>query len=46
MVEWVERTGAIEPGDHGPGAKILHREAKRVKLDSTLVVNDKTSNRD
>ena len=32
--EGVEGPGAIVPGDHAPGMKILHRKAKRVKFDS------------
>ena len=42
--EGVERPGAIAPGDHAPGIEILHREAKRVKFDRTIIINCKLTN--
>jgi len=42
--EGVERPGAIAPGDHAPGIEILHREAKRVKFDRTIIINCKLMN--
>ena len=44
-IEWVEVTGAIAPGDHVPGLQILHRKAKRIKLDGAVIVGCKTTNR-
>ena len=41
----VERACTIAPGDHVPGTKILHREAKRVKLNGAVVVSHKLANR-
>jgi hypothetical protein len=42
--ERVEVTRAIAPGDHAPCLKILHREAKRVKLDRTVIINSEAAN--
>lgn len=42
--EGVEGPGAIVPGDHVLGMKILHRKAKRVKLDRTIVIRSKLTN--
>lgn len=46
MVERIQWTGAIESGDHGPGAQVLHRKTKGVKLDGTPIINNKTTNGD
>lgn len=46
MVEGAEWTGAIEFGDHGPGAHVLYRETKRVKLYRTPIINNKATNKD
>jgi hypothetical protein len=43
--EGVEGLGAIVPCDHAPGMKILHRKAKRVKLDRTIVIIIKLTNK-
>ena len=37
----IKRTEAIAPGDHVPRPKVLHREAKRVKLNRAIVVSGK-----
>jgi len=42
--ERVEVTRAIAPGDHAPCLKVLHRKAKRIKLDGTVIINDKMTN--
>ena len=42
--ERVEVTRAIAPGDHAPCLKVLHRKAKRIKLDGTVIINGKTVN--
>lgn len=44
-MEGVERPQAIAPGDHVPGTKILHREAKRVKFNGTLIVSSELAHR-
>jgi hypothetical protein len=43
--ERVEVTRAIAPGDHVPSLKIFHRKTKGIKLDRTIVINGKTTNR-
>jgi hypothetical protein len=43
--EGVEVSTTIAAKDHGLGAKVLTREAKRVKLNGTKIVNSKTMNR-
>jgi hypothetical protein len=40
----LEGPGAIVPSDHAPGIKILHRKAKRVKFDRTIVIRSKLAN--
>jgi hypothetical protein len=44
-VERVEVARAIAPGDHVPGLQILHRKAKRIKFNGTVVVGGKTTDR-
>jgi hypothetical protein len=44
--ESLEGPGAIEPGDHAPGFEILHRKAKRIKFDRTVIVSSELTNRD
>jgi hypothetical protein len=44
-MERVEVTGAIAPGDHVPGLQVLHRKAKRIKLDGAVIIGGKTTNR-
>ena len=44
-VERVEVTRAIAPGDHVPGLQILHRKAKRIKFNGTIIVGGETTNR-
>jgi hypothetical protein len=44
---WLERievARAIAPGDHVPGLQILHRKAKRIKFNRTIVIGGKTAN--
>jgi hypothetical protein len=41
-VEWL---GAFTAREKGPGSKILHRQAKGVKLHRTRVVSGKLTNR-
>jgi len=41
--EWVEVTRAIAPGDHAPCLKVLHREAKWVKLNGTIIISSETT---
>ena len=41
----IKVTTAIAPDDHVPGLKILHRKAKRVKFDRTMIVNSEATNR-
>ena len=36
---------AIAAKDHGPGLRVLHRKAKGVKLNRTVIVASKLSNR-
>jgi len=43
-IERVEVTRAIAPGDHVPGLQILHRKAKRIKLNGAVIVGGKTTN--
>jgi hypothetical protein len=38
-MQGVEQPRAIAPDDHIPGTKILHKEAKRVKFNRTVVVS-------
>ena len=45
QMQGVKRTGAIAPDDHVPGTKILHREAKRVKLNRTVIISGKLAHR-
>jgi hypothetical protein len=43
---WEERvavTCAIAPGDHAPCLKVLHREAKWVKLNGTIIISSETT---
>jgi hypothetical protein len=35
--EWVEVARAIAPGDHVPGVQILHRKAKGIKFNGTII---------
>jgi hypothetical protein len=42
--EGVEVSTTVAAKDHGLGAKVLNREAKRVKLNGTKIVNSKTTN--
>ena len=44
-IEWVEVTGAIAPGDHVPGLQILHRKAKRIKVDGAVIIGGNMTNR-
>jgi hypothetical protein len=44
-VERVEVARAIAPGDHVPGFQILHRKTKRIKLNRTVVVDGKPTDR-
>jgi hypothetical protein len=44
-MERVEVTGAIAPGDHVPGLQVLHRKAKRIKLDGAVIIGGKMTNR-
>ena len=41
--ERVEVTRAIAPGDHAPCLKVLHREAKWVKLNGTIIISGETT---
>ena len=43
-VERVEVARAIAPGDHVPGVQVLHRKAKRIKLNETVIIGGKTTN--
>ena len=43
-VERVEVARAIAPGDHVPGVQVLHRKAKRIKLNGTIIIGGKTTN--
>ena len=43
--ERVEVTRAIAPGDHAPSLEILHRKAKGVKFNRTIVVSGKVTHR-
>jgi hypothetical protein len=43
--ERVDVTRTIAPGDHVPSSQILHRKTKRIKLDGTIIVGGKTTNR-
>ena len=45
-MDGVEVTGATEACDLRLGLEILHRQAKRVKLDGYKIVNSKTANID
>ena len=45
-VQRVQRPGAIAPDDHVPGLKVLHRKAKWVKFNGTIVISSKTTYRD
>jgi hypothetical protein len=45
-MQGVERPETIAPGESGLGTQILHREAKRVKLNGTVVINGELSNGD
>ena len=38
-MQGVERPQTIAPDDHVPRTKILHKEAKRVKFNRTVVVS-------
>jgi len=40
--EQVEVTRAIAPCDHAPCLKVLHRKAKRVKFDGTIIISSET----
>ena len=44
-VERVEVARAIAPGDHVPGVQVLHRKAKRIKFDGTVIIGGKTTDR-
>ena len=44
-IERVEVAGAIAPGDHVPGLQILHRKAKRIKLNGAVIVGGETTDR-
>ena len=43
-IERVEVTEAIAPGDHVLGVQILHRKAKRIKLNGAIIISGKTTN--
>ena len=43
-IERVEVTGAIAPSDHVMGVQILHRKAKRIKLNGAIITSGKTTN--
>ena len=43
-VERVEVARAIAPDDHVPGVQVLHRKAKRIKLNGTIIIGGKTTN--
>ena len=43
--ERVEITRAIAPGDHAPCLEVLHRKAKWVKLDGTIIISGETTDR-
>ena len=42
--EQVEVARNIAPGDYAPSLKVLHREAKWVKLNRTVVISGKVTN--
>ena len=44
-VERVEVARAIAPGDHIPSVQVLHRKAKRIKFDGTVIIGGKTTDR-
>lgn len=44
-MDGVERPRAITPDDEPPSKQILHREAKRVKLNGSRVVSSKLVNK-
>lgn len=44
-VQRVKRPGAIAPDDLVPGGEVLHREAKRVKLDRNGVISSELAHR-
>ena len=44
-VERVEVARAIAPGDHVPSVQVLHRKAKRIKFDGTVIIGGKTTDR-
>ena len=43
-MERIEVARAIAPGDHVPGLQVLHRKAKRIKFDGTIIIGGKTMN--
>ena len=43
-VERVEVARAITPSDHVPGVQILHRKAKRIKFNRTVIIGGETTN--
>jgi hypothetical protein len=40
----VEIAGAIAPGDHVLGLQILHKKAKWIKFNRTIIISGKTTN--
>ena len=42
--ERIEVTRAIAPSDHAPCLEVLHRKAKRIKLDRTVIIGGETTN--
>jgi hypothetical protein len=46
VVKWVERSGAIAAGDHGPGPEVLHGKTKRVKFDGTIIISGELTHKD
>ena len=43
-IERVEVARAIAPGNHVPGVQILHRKAKRIKFNRTVIIGGETTN--
>ena len=43
-VEWVEVARAIAPGNHVPGVHILHKKAKQIKFNRTVIIGGEMTN--
>ena len=43
-MERIEVARAIAPGDHVPGLQILHRKAKWIKFNGTVIVGGEATN--